>query len=223
MSEKKSLVPFYFNSHTVRVVERDGGETWFCLKDICEALRLTNATMVAERLDDDELTKLDLGSQQGKTLFVNESGLYAVVLRSDKPEAKKFRKWVTSEVLPRIRKTGKYDPTKRIDFTQAEFDQIREQTDGSLHPLEIRDILLSRRLIDAELECKLIRSLKKDIKDYLKVLRTPDEPEISVPSDEHGKYAETDTIPRLSLPTNRKIPQEDVRRFLKNLEEDGNE
>ena len=63
--------------------------------------------MVAQRLDDDERTKLDLG-RQGETNFITESGLYAVILRSDKPNAKKFRKWVTSEVLPSIRKNGGY-------------------------------------------------------------------------------------------------------------------
>lgn len=83
-------------------------EPMFCLIDICKALEMSNPTMVAQRLDDDERTKLDLG-RQGETNFITESGLYAVILRSDKPNAKKFRKWVTSEVLPTIRKTGGYN------------------------------------------------------------------------------------------------------------------
>lgn len=82
-------------------------EPMFCLIDICKALEMSNPTMVAQRLDDDERTKLDLG-RQGETNFITESGLYAVILRSDKPNAKKFRKWVTSEVLPSIRKNGGY-------------------------------------------------------------------------------------------------------------------
>lgn len=85
------------------------GEPMFCLMDICKALGMSNPTMVAQRLDDDELTKLNLGSHAGETNFITESGLYAVILRSDKPAAKKFRKWVTSEVLPSIRKTGSYN------------------------------------------------------------------------------------------------------------------
>lgn len=79
----------------------------FCLIDICKALEMSNPTIVAQRLDDDERTKLDLG-RQGETNFITESGLYTVILRSDKPNAKKFRKWVTSEVLPSIRKNGGY-------------------------------------------------------------------------------------------------------------------
>ena len=84
-------------------------EPMFCLIDICKALEIKNATDVAKRLDEDELTRLNLGSRAGETNFITESGLYAVILRSDKPNAKKFRKWVTAEVLPQIRKTGSYN------------------------------------------------------------------------------------------------------------------
>ena len=87
-------------------------EPMFCLIDICKALEIKNATDVAKRLDEDELTRLNLGSRAGETNFITESGLYAVILRSDKPNAKKFRKWVTAEVLPSIRKTGSYNVPK---------------------------------------------------------------------------------------------------------------
>lgn len=83
-------------------------EPMFCLADVCKALEISNPSKVAQRLDEDERTKLELG-RQGETNFITESGLYAVILRSDKPNAKKFRKWVTSEVLPSIRKTGGYN------------------------------------------------------------------------------------------------------------------
>ena len=83
-------------------------EPMFCLVDVCRALEIKNATDVAIRLDEDELTRLNLGGRAGESNFITESGLYAVIVRSDKPNAKKFRKWVTSEVLPTIRKTGGY-------------------------------------------------------------------------------------------------------------------
>lgn len=89
-------------------------EPMFCLIDICKALELSNSRIVADRLDEDERRKLDL-PRQGETWFITESGLYAVVLRSDKPAAKKFRKWVTSEVLPSIRKHGIYATDNVID------------------------------------------------------------------------------------------------------------
>ena len=91
----------------IRTITKDN-EPMFCLMDICKALDMKNPTMVASRLEDDDVTKFDLGSKRGETNFVTESGLYAVILRSDKPNAKKFRKWVTGEVLPSIRKNGGY-------------------------------------------------------------------------------------------------------------------
>lgn len=97
----------------IRMVMVDD-EPMFCLVDICRALKMSNPTMVAQRLDEDERTKLDLG-RAGETNFITESGLYAVILRSDKPNAKKFRKWVTSEVLPSIRKHGAYATKDTID------------------------------------------------------------------------------------------------------------
>lgn len=97
----------------IRMVMVDD-EPMFCLVDVCRALEMSNPTMVAQRLDEDERTKLDLG-RSGETNFITESGLYAVILRSDKPNAKKFRKWVTSDVLPSIRKHGAYATKDTID------------------------------------------------------------------------------------------------------------
>ena len=104
-------------------------EPMFCLIDICKALEIKNATDVAKRLDEDELTRLNLGSRAGETNFIPESGLYAVILRSDKPNAKKFRKWVTSEVLPSIRKTGSFNKP----MTTAEKIQLLAQGNEELN------------------------------------------------------------------------------------------
>lgn len=100
------LQVFQYNSMEVRTVRKDG-EPWFVLPDVCRVLDLSNPTVVAGRLDEDERAMLDIG-RQGQTWVISESGLYAVILRSDKPEAKPFRKWVTAEVLPSIRKNGGY-------------------------------------------------------------------------------------------------------------------
>ena len=86
-------------------------EPWFVLKDVCKVLEISNHKMTAQRLDADEVSLTDLIDSIGRkqqTTVINESGLYNVILRSDKPEAKPFRKWVTSEVLPTIRKHGAY-------------------------------------------------------------------------------------------------------------------
>lgn len=100
---------FKYRENEIRTVQQDG-EPWFVLKDVCGVLEVNNSRMVADRLDEDEkgVSQIDtLGGVQEMTV-INESGLYNVILRSDKPEAKPFRKWVTGEVLPAIRKHGAY-------------------------------------------------------------------------------------------------------------------
>lgn len=103
---------FVYNESQVRTIQKDG-QTWWVLKDVCAVLGISQPIRVAERLDNDEVNQIHLIDKMGrnqKVYVVNESGLYSVILRSDKPEAKPFRKWVTSEVLPEIRKTGSYAP-----------------------------------------------------------------------------------------------------------------
>lgn len=103
------LMIFNYQNNNVRTIEKDG-EPWFVLKDVCTVLGISKYRDTATRLDADERGSVELdtpGGMQSMTI-INESGLYNVILRSDKPEAKPFRKWVTSEVLPTIRKTGSY-------------------------------------------------------------------------------------------------------------------
>lgn len=100
---------FAFDGHPVRVVVREG-EPWFVLTDVCKVLQHSNPSVAAARLDDDEkgvATVYTLGGDQQVTV-INESGLYSLVLTSRKAEAKAFKRWVTHEVLPAIRKTGGY-------------------------------------------------------------------------------------------------------------------
>ena len=112
---------FNYENKEIRT-QKSNDNVWFCLKDICNILELKNPTIVAQRLEEDERTKLDLG-RQGEGTFINESGLYSVILRSDKQEAKKFKKWVTSEVLPSIRKHGAYMTNDTLEkaLTSPEF------------------------------------------------------------------------------------------------------
>ena len=101
---------FEYQNNKVRTVDVDG-EAWFVLKDVCAVLGISNNRMAADRLDDDEkgVSLIDtLGGKQ-EMVIVNESGLYHVILRRDKPEAAPFRRWVTNDVLPAIRKTGSYN------------------------------------------------------------------------------------------------------------------
>lgn len=100
---------FRFDDSSVRTVVKDG-EPWFVAKDVCEILDLEDPSMTVSRLDEDQRGKANVctpGGQQ-QMLTVSESGLYSLIFTSRKPEAKRFRKWIASEVLPEIRKTGGY-------------------------------------------------------------------------------------------------------------------
>ena len=134
------------------------GNPWFVAKDLCEILELEDVRRAVEPLDEDEkLTGEIFQSGQMRSMWlVNESGLYALVIRSRKPEAKKFRKWVTSEVLPSIRKTGRYEvgasssssavvrhPRRsRSELVNAELLNLLWLIGESLQQGEIREVAL---------------------------------------------------------------------------------
>lgn len=125
------LTVFKFEgTREVRTVIKDG-EPWFVAKDICDILGIQNTSDAVRNLDDDELVseKAISGGQVREMLCVSESGLYALVMRSNKLQAKAFRKWVTSEVLPAIRKTGQYTVTATNmiseEFTSRAFAALR--------------------------------------------------------------------------------------------------
>ncbi|MNY83858.1 hypothetical protein D3C78_00010 [compost metagenome] len=105
------ITPFNFGVHAVRVFTQNN-QPWFVANDVCEALGYSNTSKaIGDHLDEDErstITNSESRNGGGKLVIISESGLYALVLRSRKPEARKFAKWVTSEVLPSIRKTGSY-------------------------------------------------------------------------------------------------------------------
>ena len=107
-----TIIPFQFETHALRVQVDDASQPWFNANDVCEALQLGNARQALEsHVDADDVQKLDTIDSLGRTQranHVNESGLYALILGSTKDAAKRFKRWVTSEVLPSIRKTGAY-------------------------------------------------------------------------------------------------------------------
>lgn len=110
LSGQAKVFTFNASNQNIRVQMKDG-EPWFVAKDVCDALEIENNRNATARLDDDEkgvsIVRTSSGDQQ--MTIVNESGLYNLIFQSRKPEAKAFRKWVTSEVLPTLRKTGRYE------------------------------------------------------------------------------------------------------------------
>jgi len=106
---------FSFEGADVRVFSRSD-EPWWVLADVCKILEIRNSSDAANRLDEDERSTIaitDSGNLNAERTIINESGLYSLILTSRKPAAKRFKKWVTAEVLPAIRKTGSYNVAPR--------------------------------------------------------------------------------------------------------------
>lgn len=114
-----AVQPFFFNAHEVRGLAIDG-DPWFVAKDVCDVLEIQNVTQAVSSLDEDERSMYCIG-RQGEVNIVSESGLYALVFKSRKPEARAFRKWVTAEVLPALRRRGSYEtPQARSRISRSD-------------------------------------------------------------------------------------------------------
>lgn len=137
-----------------------GSQPWWVLKDVCNVLGLTNPSVIADRLDDDERAKFNLG-RQGLANIINESGLYAVILRSDKPKAKGFRRWITSEVIPSIRKHGAYisdtvleEAINSQDFAFDLFQKLQSEKGKNVALLDkVERLAPKARYCDQILQC----------------------------------------------------------------------
>lgn len=138
------ILPFQFQDQQIRVLNIDG-EPWFVAADVCIVLEVGNPTQALTRLDDDEVTLISNEGRQ--TNIVSESGLYALVLGSRKPQAKPFKRWVTREVIPSIRKTGSYGVAPALTGPALYLAAI-EQATAEIAALENRN---------AELEPKAAR------------------------------------------------------------------
>lgn len=147
------LQVFQYEGKQVRTVEKDG-ETWWVLKDVCAVLGILKHRDVAARLDADERGSVRVDTLGGtqEMVCVNESGLYHVILRSDKPQAKPFRRWVTKEVLPEIRRKGSYGENRAVAALAEQVGQLVEMVTkmaddlyGRKEPEQIRLIPLERK------------------------------------------------------------------------------
>lgn len=164
---------FNYKSFQVRTVEINN-EPWFVLKDVCTVLGISNHKMTAQRLDMDEVSQTYLTDSLGRkqeTTIINESGLYHVILRSDKHEAKPFRKWVTSEVLPSIRKTGGYAlpkdyPAALRALADAEEQKLRLLAENQQQAQVIADFEPIRQYVDTILESKGAMATSQIAADY---------------------------------------------------------
>lgn len=170
-----------FGENEVRTIEKDG-ENWWVLKDVCNILEIKNHKEIPNRLESDEVGRFDVPHPQSMTktlevVCINESGLYSVILRSDKPQAKPFRKWVTSEVLPAIRKHGMYATDELLenpDIAIAAFTALKEErerrkaleTTVAVQTQQIQELKPKASYYDLVLNCKDLLSTSVIAKDY---------------------------------------------------------
>lgn len=163
----------------IRAVLGENGEPLFVAADVCRALEHSNVTMALDRLDDDEKAKLNLGLSGGATNCVTEAGLYSLVLGSRKKEAKQFKRWVTHEVIPSIRKHGAYMTPQTLeqallspDFLLRLAQRLKEEQEGRLAAERDRDHLAMEVTLqqpkvdyfDALVERNLLLSLRETAK-----------------------------------------------------------
>lgn len=156
---------FSYNELPVRTITDENEETWFSGVDVCTILGYADTAQAIEKLDEDErkLDRIKDGSGQNrKTWTVNEFGLYSLILTSSKPEAKVFKRWVTHEVLPAIRKAGKYTPEQEkereisLNSVANQIEQLKNER--AEYQKKVNDL---RRDID-EKTAEMIYLIKQD-------------------------------------------------------------
>ena len=160
---------FNFKENSVRT-QYASDEVWFCLKDVCDILDISNSRKVVERLNQKGVTTSDTLTNGGmqKMTYINESNLYKVIFQSRKPQAEEFTEWVTGEVLPTIRKTGGYQmPKDPMQVLKLMFD-AQEQTNDKLNEVvrDVQDLKDNKSLTPGEYNylSKKVRDRVRDIK-----------------------------------------------------------
>ena len=211
MNKEMSL--FDFKDKQIRVLIDENGDPWFVAKDVCDILEISNSCQSMQSLDDDEKAIYNVYTRGGSqdTYIISESGLYSIILRSRKPEAKAFKRWVTREVLPSIRKTGKYSLNRKFESNDAktvamiqafkgiiqddyleskariilarQMGELPELESGS-RPLYVQDYLKSKGLKGKE-----IKSKSSDFGKRLKALYIAEHGESpkTAPQEVHGR------------------------------------
>ena len=171
----------------IRTIIDDNNDVWFCLKDVCDILEIGNPTDVRNRLDNSGVDSIEVlvnagfGERLTKMNFINEDNLYDCVLDSRKPNAKRIRKWVTSDILPSIRKTGMYLTDNVFDMMMRNPEKIGEmlieygrtrkeneqlKLDNKIKEQQITELQPKAEYTDVILQCKDLVTITVIAKDY---------------------------------------------------------
>ncbi|ACK78068.1 Bro-N domain-containing protein [Acidithiobacillus ferrooxidans] len=167
----QNVIPFEYEGRDIRVIPGENGEPWWVAVDVCRALGLVDASVAMRKLDEDEKTTLCLtpghvkqglsDNAPGTSLnLVNEPGLYRLILTSRKPEAHAFKRWVTHEVLPMIRKTGKYETSpaqpKYARFADVDWPAVARMHAAYKRVAKSRKIPVAAQVTVADLAVELL-------------------------------------------------------------------
>ncbi len=186
---------FNFNGQSLSVLIDSNKSPLFIAKEICEVLEVGNPSQALSRLDEDEKNTIILNDgNKGNplTLVINESGLYSLVLSSRKPEAKKFKKWVTSEVLPEIRKHGAYLTDTKIDEVLSDPDtliklatQLKSEREEKQRLIEEKE----RKEFELQKANETIKQQEPSVAYVKQVLSAPELTEITIIAKDLGMSA----------------------------------
>lgn len=181
----QELIAFPYQNHQVHATTIDDG-LWFVAKDVCDILDIGNVSQAVARIEDDEkaIISNDTPSGSQEMLIINESGLYSLILSSRKPEARPFRRWITKEVLPSIRKTGSYSleqPKTKLEMIaegfvhMARIEREHMQLRTEHNVLEERHDVLEEKHEELETKVKTIIQDREKAQAELAVLEVSDE------------------------------------------------
>ena len=164
------LQVFSFNENQVRT-QTLNNDVWFCLKDVCEILEINNISQCKQRLTKDGVINnevIDSLGRKQQANFINESNLYKVIFQSRKPQAEQFTEWVTSEVLPTIRRTGSYQvPTNPMQALELMFQAQKETNDEvAKHDMRIKELEDNKLLSPSEYNY-IANAIKRKAKETL--------------------------------------------------------
>ena len=159
-------------------------EPWFVAADVCKILDLSNPTVAVERLDEDERSKFNLG-RQGQATIINEFGLYSLVIGSRKKEAQQFKRWITHEVLPSIRKTGMYATPATIDNILANPDMFIQL----LQEYKLEQQKNNELTAQVAIQNQQLAEMRPKATYYDVVLSCPDPLSMSEIANDYGKSA----------------------------------
>lgn len=171
----ETIVSFNFDGTEIRALDQDG-QPWFVLSDVCSVLDISNPSDAASRLDDDEKNTIaitDGTPGNPNKLTINESGLYSLILTSRKESAKQFKKWVTSEVLPQIRKTGQYTKKQKSKNSQT-IEMMRPDSDKLIENYRVvlpKDTYYALQDTITQLQAELIQTQRALLQSQQELLQ----------------------------------------------------